>query len=322
MIPEYHQFVKHCRIAGNTVADSSSSTPILSQARTLVNPNMIPRELWNYRQFVCWRYEPVPGRAKPDKKPTNPITLGNAGSTYKNTWSDIRTAVRVYQENPNLAGIGFVVTDGDPYVVIDLDDCLTDSNLSPLAGEIVNTLATYTEVSPSGRGLRLIVRYPHPVTLKRAEIEIYHAARWVTLTGNGFWDRPIADVGDLTWLISRYPKPATQPTGDAQGRAFSPTPDDAALWDRMFASRAGDKIRRLYDGVTADYPTPSNADLALCARLLYWTGGDLDRVDRMFRQSGLYRPARWDKPARTGETYGAGTIKRARSTQVYTGGVK
>ncbi len=296
-------------------------------ARTLVNPNNIPRELWQYRQFVCWRYEPVPEREKPDKKPVNPRTLGNAGSTYKNTWSDIHIACATYKAKTHLAGIGFVVTRNDPYVVIDLDDCLIDGQISQYAADIVSTLNTYTEISPSGSGLRLIVRCRTLPKARKADdlgFEMYSTARFATLTGNVYQSNPIASFDALEWLIDRFaPRPTNErpPTSTAEERhfSFSPTLDDAALWKRMFGSRAGDKIRRLYDGVTADYATHSEADLALCARLLYWTGGDLDRVDRMFRQSGLYRPDRWDRAARQGETYGQGTIKRARSTQTYRG---
>ena len=57
------------------------------------------------------------------------------------------------------------------------------------------------------------------------------------------------------------------------------------------------------------YPSQSEADLALCNLLAYWTGSDRERVDRLFRQSGLWRP-KWDE--RRGEqTYGEQTIATA-----------
>ena len=296
-------------IARNTVID-----------RTLINPNAIPRELWNYRQFVCWRYEPVPD-SKPLKVPVNAKTLGNAGPGWKNTWSDIRTAVATYKANEHLAGIGFVLTSGDPYVGIDLDDCLIDGVLSPLAAEIVNRIPTYTEITPSNQGIRLFIRCPHSHTLKKqGVIEIYSHTRFLTLTGNVFQDRPIANVGDLEWLVSRYPKPPSTPTppADREGHISSVPADDEALWQEMFACKKGALIKRLYDGVTTDYPSHSEADGALCSRLKFFTGNDLDRVDRMFRRSGLYRD-KWDKPDRKYGTYGARTIARARSTQIYRG---
>lgn len=298
--------------------------------RTLVNPNRIPKELWRYPQFVCWRYEPNPDPAgKLLKIPKNPYTLGNAGPHWSNTWSTIHKAVSAYKVHPGLAGIGFVLTSGDPYVAVDLDDCLVGDSLDSFAGEIVDTLGTYTEISPSYRGLRLIVRCSVlPQARKVADLgfEVYSTARFVTLTGNVFRDNPIAEFDDLDWLIQRFaplPPPRSTPTPVQQEHFFLPV-DDAALWERMFQNKkVGYKIRRLFDGVSSDYKTPSEADLALCAHLLYWTRGDTERVDRMFRQSGLYRPDRWDRPARAGETYGQGTIDRAVSQQRYTcGGAK
>ncbi|MFQ7644172.1 hypothetical protein, partial [Ruthenibacterium lactatiformans] len=43
-------------------------------------------------------------------------------------------------------------------------------------------------------------------------------------------------------------------------------------------------------------PTPSHseADIALCNALAWWTNCDAARVDRLFRQSGLMRE-KWDR---------------------------
>lgn len=103
------------------------------------------------------------------------------------------------------------------------------------------------------------------------------------------------------------------PPSDAEVKA------DKWLWKCMFKSKHGALIKRLYDGDWTGFRSQSNADESLCARLHFWTGGDLARMDRMFRQSGLYRPERWDGPGRSGETYGQGTIARAISEQKYTG---
>ncbi|MER3407664.1 MAG: hypothetical protein C4292_02435, partial [Nitrososphaera sp.] len=68
---------------------------------------------------------------------------------------------------------------------------------------------------------------------------------------------------------------------------------DHELLERMFASKAGGDIRRLWDGDWGGYPSQSEGDLALISHLLWWCGGDTARADALFRQSGLYRP-KWD----------------------------
>ena len=79
----------------------------------------------------------------------------------------------------------------------------------------------------------------------------------------------------------------------------------------MFSAGNGAAIERLYKGDAGAYDNDeSSADLALCNHLAFWTGRDAGRMDRMFRQSGLMR-GKWDRNARAGETYGAGTIRVA-----------
>jgi len=61
------------------------------------------------------------------------------------------------------------------------------------------------------------------------------------------------------------------------------------------------------------YQSQSEADLALCSHLSYWTGNDQERVDRLFRQSGLMRK-KWDEVHFSdGSTYGQATITKSYS---------
>ena len=63
-----------------------------------------------------------------------------------------------------------------------------------------------------------------------------------------------------------------------------------------------------------DYPSQSEADLALCRLLAFYTNCDAGEIDRLFRQSGLYRP-KWDEPHFAGgKTYGQATIEKAVSS--------
>src|SRR5207302_6396794 len=66
-----------------------------------------------------------------------------------------------------------------------------------------------------------------------------------------------------------------------------------------------------YGDISAYGDDDSAADQALCNLLAFWTGKDAIRIDRLFKQSGLYRAEKWDRNARAGETYGQGTIERA-----------
>lgn len=107
----------------------------------------------------------------------------------------------------------------------------------------------------------------------------------------------------------------TSPPTPAEARA------DKWLLEQMFRSKYGDKIRRLYNGITTDYATPSEADLGFCGHLKFFTGNNSAWVDRLFRQSGLYRD-KWEQPDSEYGTYGQRTIARAKSGQTYRGVVR
>jgi hypothetical protein len=93
--------------------------------------------------------------------------------------------------------------------------------------------------------------------------------------------------------------------------------DDETVLERAMDSKSGDVIEALYDGRAelwsgrdSRYPSQSEADMGLCFYLAFWTGGDPDRMDRLFRDSGLMR-GKWDKVHfANGATYGAVCLAR------------
>jgi putative DNA primase/helicase len=90
--------------------------------------------------------------------------------------------------------------------------------------------------------------------------------------------------------------------------------DDQVLIEMAKHAENGNKFRRLWAGDFRDYPSQSEADLALCRMLAFWTNHNQGIIDRLFRQSGLYR-RKWDQPHfASGQTYGQATIERALST--------
>ena len=92
---------------------------------------------------------------------------------------------------------------------------------------------------------------------------------------------------------------------------------DEALLQRACAARNGDRFRALYyQGDTHEYPSPSEADMALCHHLAFWTDCDVNRMDSLFRRSALYRE-KWGS-RRNETTYGDETIQRAVKQSVET----
>jgi len=104
--------------------------------------------------------------------------------------------------------------------------------------------------------------------------------------------------------------PASQPSAPPLPTQPVELDDRTLLRDNAFASKNGREIKELWLGNwEGRYPSQSEADLAFCNHLAYWTGRDAPRMDRLFRESGLMRP-KWDK-RRADSTYGAQTIANA-----------
>ena len=96
--------------------------------------------------------------------------------------------------------IGFVLTDDDPFLFIDLDHVLKDEKLCDWAEELIAELpSTYTEISPSGDGLHLYYMLNDTPKIPKHKknfddgtaLEIYFKGRYFTLTGNVYVDSPI-----------------------------------------------------------------------------------------------------------------------------------
>jgi putative DNA primase/helicase len=288
------------------------------------NFNEIPAELKALPQWILWKSE------KRNNKPTKVPYQANgdmAQANNRRTWSTFATAVKFYLEG-DYDGIGFVFSRQDNYIGIDIDKCVTDEKPNTFATEIIDTLDSYTEFSPSGKGIHIIVKGNLPQNVMgtgrkstKHGLEIYSYGRYFTFTGNKENSNEIYERSDeLAEVFEQY-----FDDSDIQGRInlaeFEKDeikiPNDV-LWERIFRSKNGDEIRSLYNGnlIKNDH---SASDLALCNHLAFWTGKSATRMDTMFRESGLMRD-KWDVIhfRDTNETYGERTIATAISSTATT----
>lgn len=154
-----------------------------------VNVDGIPLELRRRRQWVCWRLKYIepegdrPGRWT--KPPIDPHIGGEASSTNSATWGTLAEAL-ARMERDGLPGIGYVVSEDDPYTGIDLDKCrdpLT-GQIAPWAETIIRDLDSYAELSPTETGVHVFVRASKPGDrCRRGKIELYDRGRYFTMTG-------------------------------------------------------------------------------------------------------------------------------------------
>jgi putative DNA primase/helicase len=285
-----------------------------------LRPQAIPQVMRDNRAWVVWRYEPSPSRPeKLTKKPYSAHDDGPASSTDPATWATFREALAYHVANDWTDGVGMVVCDTDDFVGIDLDHCRNSETgaIEPWAQQVVDTVNSYTEVTPSNEGLRIFARGTLPPSgRKRGDFEIYSSGRYLTVTGQHLDGTPLT-VEPRELEIRRVHRTVWPDEGKPVSERPTPRPinlDDTDLLRLAEAAANGPKFSQLWSGNFSGYPSQSEADMALCDLLAFWAGGDAGRMDRMFRSSGLMRP-KWDeRHYGGGQTYGDHTIEEALKT--------
>lgn len=248
-----------------------------------------------------------------------------AGSTWRHTWRLFDDAVAYHDsDDTDTDGVGFVVHEGDMFAGLDLDDCRNPDtgDLETWAAEVVDDVPTYGEVSPSGTGLHLLGVGVKPDGNNRGDvddaeghIEMYDSGRYLTVTGHHVDGTPedIRQVNDELSDVYEEHVADDEPTGDDADERTDQTPpastpseataepdpndlsDDEVIELMMNDGYAADlwegrwkKHRHRWD--TSEEQGPSEADLALCNKLAFYSGGDRQQMARLFRRSGLSRP--------------------------------
>lgn len=271
-----------------------------------VRLNEIPEELKTLNQWVAWKAEPR-NNSKMGKVPINPYTAKSAKTNDPSTWGSFEDAVTCYQKN-GFEGISFIFTKDDPYVGIDFDDCFIDGLLLPEIEDLIQKIGSYTEISPSGKGLHVIIKGQLPGGGRNGKIlEIYDSGRAFTFTGNNYLSAP-AQIMDGSSIIeyllkTYYPKAVPLNNGNS-------------MHNTEFAKANGNRFDALWNGQYQQfgYNSQSEADLALCQLLLQQSGGNIPAANQLFRKSALYRD-KWDEVhSGDGNTYGQKTLEKAKAS--------
>lgn len=284
----------------------------------------IPQELKNLPNWICWKAVPQPRPDDPEhigKIPINPRTGGKAQSNNPDTWTDFDTALKASEQH---SGIGFMFGNS-PFFGVDIDKAEPDireflDGGNGIVSEFIHTLRSYAELSPSGKGIHIICRGELPQgARRRGNVEMYDSGRFFTVTGNNIGE--YTAVEDCTEAIKPlHEKHLGGTRSEPAQRIVQTAPLPCSVSEVLeAASRAknGSRFQALYAGNFAEYSSQSEADMAFCNMLAFWTGRNAALMDEIFRNSGLMRD-KWDR-RQSGSTYGALTIRKAceQCTNVY-----
>jgi primase-polymerase (primpol)-like protein len=309
---------------GDTPGKSGTSTSGKPTALP-VRPENIPAELKGRNHWVVWKYVKAvdldTGEVDWNKPLFNARTGGLASSTKPATWSDFATACAAY-ERGGWDGIGFVLHRNEQETGVevgtDLDDCRDPQTgaVQPWAQEIVSELGSYTEASPSGAGLRIFSFGDLPPEGRReGPFEVYQTGRYVTVTGCHIEGTP-RTVEHRQEVLEKVHARMFARRKRKKEECYAPSEptrleDQEVLRRARACSKTGSRFGRLWDGDASDYKSRSEADLALCNYLRFWAGRDKERIDNLFRQSGLFR-GKWNR-----DDYRNRTLDLALDGEVY-----
>ncbi len=283
----------------------------------------IPDELKQLNNWCVWKFENRNG--KRTKIPFNAETGEFAKSNDKSTWSSYETAVNAQ----GVDGIGFFFEP--PYLGIDIDDIDDDlhrfkqgDKLDNIVSEFNEAFKSYTEVSPSGNGLHIIVKGKIPGNRRRkGNIEMYDSGRFFTMTGKTIGKyKDVTEVSKQVFktIYDKYlPDNTVQypTTNNYQQNIHNLSEIDVI--NEIYKSKQAKLFDDLMKGNYEPYYTShSEADMALANILAFWCAKDYSQMDSIFRQSNLYRD-KWDEK-RKNSTYGEQTLFKAinEANNIYT----
>ncbi|NJP06572.1 MAG: hypothetical protein HC837_13550 [Chloroflexaceae bacterium] len=280
-------------------------------------------ELAQWAQWVYWRIEEkrnADGTVRKTKMPYYVDETGKrrAASTNKReTWQQVSGLV----DRQDMSGIGFVFTESDPFGGIDLDDCIDEWGVSPWARRIVERFDSYTEISPSGQGLKIWVRCEEFTSFKDSEgktlpehikptgvtggIECYWKGRYFTFTGNRLDGTPdeIRDVGDDAARFVDELRAMLRPErAIAQAEAL-PAPGQRTRADRPRRASVSesDRLAAAVNALAAWRADDYNAWIEVGLALRHAPNG-LALWEQFSRQSAKFREGECEKKWATFET--------------------
>ncbi len=319
-----------------------------AKARPPIPPTLfsaIPQELRTHKSWVVWGWKRV-GRWTKVPKKVVVLQSGKHGRTIKlrdgksndsrtwTTWENAVAAVEHFADTIRPQGLGFVLSQDDPFFCVDIDDCRNrdTGELTAEAREIIATFDTYTEVSPSGTGVKLYGRGKKIIARVRkagCHVEVFDDKRFLALTGSRLEGSP-TELRDCqkeldALLRDMFPEEAEpkKKAAPRKPRDILPEPGDGYDWTaqevmarastddelvfRAMNGRAGDRFRRLWAGEDL-HGDKSVSDYELACHLARVTDFDAPRVEAMMWQSGMVRD-KWRQQRAV--PYVADTARRA-----------
>jgi putative DNA primase/helicase len=106
---------------------------------------------------------------------------------------------------------------------------------------------------------------------KKGDFEIYQSGRYLTVT-ESYCRHTHQNHGQTDIIESVFNEIFGSKKDRDAGEKIQPQLNFnvTEILEKAYVSKTGEQIRKLYNGDYSDYPSQSEADLALCSHLAFW----------------------------------------------------
>jgi primase-polymerase (primpol)-like protein len=258
----------------NPYATTGNSPPRVQQ---LDKPHRAIIELAKRKQWLCWKLTPLEdGTVK--KVPYNPVTGKHAESNNPSTWCTYEEA-RTGFLSGKYGSMGFALTRDTKLGVVDFDKVKQKGEPMPdWVAEYVDELDSYTEESCSGRGYHVLVWLPegeeYKTNQQKQNVELWSCDKMFALSGK------IVKGRDSTI----QPRSLKHIAAKVEAGSFGPNTQSKPSQVFESSPKFNDLMAGRWESL--GYDSQSEADLALCIMLAKKHGGDWEKIEQEFGQSG------------------------------------
>lgn len=245
------------------------------------NFDNIPREVKEKALFCLWTYS-----SAKTKIPIDPHTLKFGNSADKTKFDKFENVVNKTNDKYGL-GIGVF----NNMSAIDIDHVVNkNGEINEKAQDIINKINSYTELSPSGTGIRILLKCDDGFSydkekyyIKHDDLEIYVSGmtkRFLTVTGNYICGDFRNSQRELEFVLDKYMRRKNVTKRNEHKLILTNN-------DYLETGLKNDKkLIELWNSTPTGYGgNESETDLALCNKLAYWCNKDYDKIYNAFMSS-------------------------------------
>jgi putative DNA primase/helicase len=253
----------------------------------------LPDELKKNALFCGWIFDPEKGKVPYDLK-NGCLAKSNDQSTFS-PWEIVERKIDNYikldKDGTWKGGLGLGIFNG--FSAVDIDHCVTDGKPNAFAKEIIDYFNSYTELSPSHTGIRIIFTTKdaldegkYYVKNSKLGLEMYVSGstfKFVTLTGDSInpFDVPVKEISILNILDKYMSKKSSLPS--------LPVATGDGVDDLEPFINSDPKLNELWNNkAPGSGANESELDLALCDKLAFYFANDKEKVNDAFISSPYF----------------------------------